>query len=163
MLKKIVWRLVIAVFFAFQVLTPSANAVDLDVASRTIPLNANGDTVTITVPELAQGKKMFQFACAQCHAGGVTKTNPNVGLEPQTLALATPPRDNVAELVKFMREPMSFDGFSDISEEHPALKSKDLFPAMRSLTDDDLQAIAGYILIQPRVVGVKWGGGKIYY
>jgi photosystem II cytochrome c550 len=34
---------------------------------------------------------------------------------------------------------------------------------MRNLTEDDLQAIAGYILIQPRVVGVKWGGGKIYY
>jgi photosystem II cytochrome c550 len=163
MLKKIVWRLVIAVFFAFQVLTPSANAVDLDVASRTIPLNANGDTLTITVPELARGKKMFQYACAVCHAGGVTKTNPNVGLEPQTLALATPPRDNVAELVTYMKAPMSFDGFDDISEAHPSLKSKDLYPVMRNLTEDDLQAIAGYILIQPRVVGVKWGGGKIYY
>jgi photosystem II cytochrome c550 len=163
MLKKIVWRLVVAVFFAFQVLTPSANAVDLDVASRTIPLNANGDTLTITVPELARGKKMFQYACAVCHAGGVTKTNPNVGLEPQTLALATPPRDNVAELVTYMKAPMSFDGFDDISESHPSLKSKDLYPVMRNLTEDDLQAIAGYILIQPRVVGVKWGGGKIYY
>jgi photosystem II cytochrome c550 len=163
MLKKIVWRLVVAVFFAFQVLTPSANAVDLDVASRTIPLNANGDTLTITVPELARGKKMFQYACAVCHAGGVTKTNPNVGLEPQTLALATPPRDNVAELVTYMKAPMSFDGFDDISEAHPSLKSKDLYPVMRNLTEDDLQAIAGYILIQPRVVGVKWGGGKIYY
>ncbi|MBE9030900.1 cytochrome c-550 [filamentous cyanobacterium LEGE 11480] len=163
MLKKIVWLAVATLFFAFQVLTPSANAVDLDAESRTVPLNANGDTLTISVPELAQGKKMFQYACAQCHAGGVTKTNPNVGLEPETLALATPPRDNVEELVSFMRAPMSFDGFNDISEEHPALSSKDLFPEMRNLTDDDLQAIAGYILIQPRVVGVKWGGGKIYY
>jgi photosystem II cytochrome c550 len=163
MLKKIFGLAVITLFFAFQVFIPSANAVDLDAKTRTIPLNASGDTITISVPELAQGKKMFQYACAQCHAGGVTKTNPNVGLEPQTLALATPPRDNVEGLIEFMKAPMSFDGFNDISEEHPGLNSKDLFPEMRNLTDEDLQAIAGYILIQPRVVGVKWGGGKIYY
>ena len=163
MLKKIFGLAVATLFFAFQVLVPSANAVDLDAESRTVPLNENGDTITITVPQLAQGKKMFQYACAQCHAGGVTKTNPNVGLEPETLALATPPRDSVEGLVEFMKAPMSFDGFNDISEEHPGINSKDLFPEMRNLTEDDLVDIAGYILIQPRVVGVKWGGGKIYY
>jgi photosystem II cytochrome c550 len=34
---------------------------------------------------------------------------------------------------------------------------------MRSLTEDDLFAIAGHILTQPKVVAEKWGGGKIYY
>ena len=32
-----------------------------------------------------------------------------------------------------------------------------------SITDEDLFAIAGHILIQPKVVNEKWGGGKIYY
>jgi photosystem II cytochrome c550 len=34
---------------------------------------------------------------------------------------------------------------------------------MRSLTDEDLFAISGHILFQPKVVNEKWGGGKIYY
>jgi photosystem II cytochrome c550 len=50
-----------------------------------------------------------------------------------------------------------------IAELHPSTQSTDIFPKMRNLTDDDLVAIAGHILIQPKVVGQKWGGGKIYY
>ena len=34
---------------------------------------------------------------------------------------------------------------------------------LHSLTDEDLFAIAGHILLQPKVVNEKWGGGKIYY
>jgi photosystem II cytochrome c550 len=34
---------------------------------------------------------------------------------------------------------------------------------MRALTEDDLFTIAGHILIQPKVLAEKWGGGKIYY
>ena len=34
---------------------------------------------------------------------------------------------------------------------------------MRSVTDEDLTAIAGHILIQPKIISEKWGGGKIYY
>jgi photosystem II cytochrome c550 len=34
---------------------------------------------------------------------------------------------------------------------------------MRTLTQDDLVAIAGHILVQPKIVAEKWGGGKIYY
>jgi photosystem II cytochrome c550 len=33
---------------------------------------------------------------------------------------------------------------------------------MRSLTDEDLTAIAGHILLQPKIVTEKVGG-KIYY
>jgi photosystem II cytochrome c550 len=163
MLKKIVGLAIATMFFAFSMFTSGADAAELDAATRTVPLNANGDTVTLTLPQLAQGKESFKYACAQCHAGGVTKTDPNVGLDPEALALATPPRDNVAELVQYMKAPMSYDGAVDISEVHPSLKSKDLFPEMRNLTEEDLNQIAGYILIQPKVVGTKWGGGKIYY
>jgi len=34
---------------------------------------------------------------------------------------------------------------------------------MRSVTEEDLQAIAGHILLQPKIVAEKWGGGKIYF
>jgi photosystem II cytochrome c550 len=34
---------------------------------------------------------------------------------------------------------------------------------MRSLTEDYLYAIAGHILVSPKIIAEKWGGGKIYY
>ena len=30
-------------------------------------------------------------------------------------------------------------------------------------SDEDLEAIAGYILVQPKIDPIRWGGGKIYY
>jgi photosystem II cytochrome c550 len=62
-----------------------------------------------------------------------------------------------------MNNPTTYDGQTEISELHPSTKSTDIFPKMRNLTQDDLKVIAGHILIQPKVVGAKWGGGKIYY
>jgi photosystem II cytochrome c550 len=117
----------------------------------------------LSLKQVQEGKRLFNFACAQCHVGGVTKTNQNVGLDPESLALATPPRDNIEGLVDYMHNPTSYDGEEEISELHPSTKSADIYPAMRNLKEDDLVAIAGHILVQPKVVGQKWGGGKIYY
>ncbi|WP_071188734.1 photosystem II cytochrome c-550 [Trichormus sp. NMC-1] len=151
------------VLLTFQLFVGSATAVQLDQATRTVQLNEQGDTVVISVKQLSKGKKLFNDTCAQCHAGGVTKTNQNVGLEPEALALATPKRNNIEGLVDYMKNPTTYDGEEEISEIHPSLKSADIFTEMRNLTDDDLSAIAGHILVQPKVVGTKWGGGKIYY
>jgi photosystem II cytochrome c550 len=62
-----------------------------------------------------------------------------------------------------MKNPTSYDGLTSIAEIHPSLSSADIYPKMRDLTEDDLYAIAGHILIQPKVRGVQWGGGKIHY
>ena len=62
-----------------------------------------------------------------------------------------------------MKRPTTYDGIESIAETHPSLQSADIYPRMRSLTDEDLFAVAGHILIQPKVVNEKWGGGKIYY
>ena len=62
-----------------------------------------------------------------------------------------------------MKDPTSYDGAQSIAEMHPSMKSKDTFAAMRNLTEEDLKVIAGHILMQPKVVGDRWGGGKIYY
>ncbi|MBD2628470.1 photosystem II cytochrome c-550 [Trichormus variabilis] len=154
---------VTTVLLTFQLFVGSATAVELDKATRTVQLNEQGDTVVFSVKQLEQGKRLFNDTCAQCHAGGVTKTNQNVGLEPEALALATPKRNNIEGLVDYMKNPTTYDGEEEISEIHPSLKSADIFTEMRNLTDDDLTAIAGHILVQPKVVGTKWGGGKIYY
>ncbi|HEY9907277.1 MAG TPA: photosystem II cytochrome c-550 [Thermosynechococcaceae cyanobacterium] len=163
MFKRYIWLVVATVFFAFQLFVGSVSAAELDKAIRTIPVNGDGDTTVLSLKQVKEGKRLFQYACAQCHAGGVTKTDPNVGLDPESLALATPPRNSVDSLVDYMKNPTSYDGAESIAEMHPSLKSKDNYPEMRNLTNDDLVAIAGHILLQPKVVGDKWGGGKIYY
>jgi photosystem II cytochrome c550 len=140
-----------------------AQAAELDAATRTIPLNDKGETVTLSLEQVANGKRKFNYACGQCHVGGITKTDPNVGLEPETLALATPPRNNVEALVDYLHNPTTFDGETEIAELHPSTKSTDIFPKMRTLSEQDLFDISGHILLQPKVVGVKWGGGKIYF
>lgn len=137
-------------------------AIELDEATRTVPLNAT-KSITLTPEQVKRGKRLFINTCSLCHVGGITKTNPNVGLDIEALSLATPPRNTIESLVDYMKNPTTFDGLESIAEIHPSIKSADIFPKMRVLTEDDLFAIAGHILLQPKVVAEKWGGGKIYY
>ncbi|HEY9845101.1 MAG TPA: photosystem II cytochrome c-550 [Candidatus Caenarcaniphilales bacterium] len=160
MLKRYIWLMVATVFFVFQMLAGSATAARINEATRTVKLNEQGDTVVLTPQQVEDGQRLFNFACAQCHAGGVTKTNPNIDLKPETLALATPPRDSIEGLVDYMKNPTTYDGEESIAELHPSLKSADVYPKMRNLTEDDLVAIAGHTLFQPKVVGDRWGAGK---
>jgi photosystem II cytochrome c550 len=147
--------------FSFFVTT--ASAIELDEATRTVVADSSGKTIVLTPEQVKRGKRLFNATCGACHVGGITKTNPNVGLDPEALSLATPRRDSIAGLVDFMKNPTTYDGVDSIAEVHPSLKSADIYPRMRSVTDEDLTAIAGHILLQPKVVSEKWGGGKIYY
>jgi photosystem II cytochrome c550 len=148
---------------ALALSSTSVYAIDLDENTRTVPLDSSGTTVILTPEQVKRGKRLFNASCGQCHVGGVTKTNPNLGLEPDALSLATPPRDNINALVDYLKNPTSYDGLESIAELHPSTKSADIFPKMRSLSDEDLFAISGHILLQPKLGGEKWGGGKIYY
>jgi photosystem II cytochrome c550 len=146
----------------FFVFTSPSWAVELDEATRTLPLNSS-KTVTLSLEQVKKGKRLFINTCSICHTGGVTKTNPNVGLDTEALSLAVPTRNTIEGLVDYLKNPTTFDGLESIAEVHPSIKSADIFPRMRSLTEDDLFAIAGHILLQPKIVAEKWGGGKIYY
>ena len=159
--KILVGSFAASLFFAGNV--SPVSALELDEDTRTVTLDAKGNTVILTPEQVKRGKRLFNNACGTCHVGGLTKTNPNVGLDTESLSLATPPRDSITSLVAYFKDPMTYDGLDSISETHPSIKSADIFPKMRSLTDEDLFAIAGHILLQPKVVNEKWGGGKIYY
>ena len=163
MLRRSIGLAMAAILLAFGLVVGSAAAIELGESVRTVPLNAQGDTTVLSVKQLQEGKRLFNYACAQCHAGGVTKTNQNVGLDPETLSLATPNRNNIEGLVDYMKNPTTYDGEEEIAEIHPSIKSADIYPAMRNLRDDELVAIAGHVLVQPKILGDKWGGGKIYY
>ena len=140
----------------------ASQAIELDEATRTVAADPKTNVV-LTVEQVKRGKRLFNSACATCHTGGITKTNPNVGLDTEALSFATPQRNTIVSLVDYMKDPTTYDGLESIAEIHPAVKSADIFPKMRALTEDDLTAIAGHILLQPAVVAEKWGGGKIYY
>lgn len=159
-MKRFILLAVTTVFFAFQIAVGSVAAVELSADTRTVKANDAGETVVLSLEQVQEGKRIFNQTCSKCHTGGVTKTDFNVGLGPVDLAGATPPRDSIAALVDYMHSPMTYDGETDISELHPSTKSADIFPEMRNLTDDQLKEIAGHILIQPKIVGAQWGGGK---
>ena len=163
MFKKYSKFSALILFSIFNIFVTTASAIDLDEATRTVNLDGSGKTTILTPEQVKRGKRLFNATCGACHVGGVTKTNPNVGLDPEALSLATPRRDNLNALVDYMKNPTTYDGLESIAEVHPSIRSADIFPKMRSLTEDDLFAIAGHILLQPKVIAEKWGGGKIYY
>ena len=140
-----------------------AYAGTLDEKIRTIRYNDAGDNIILTLEQAKRGKRLFNAACFNCHVGGITKTNPNVGLDIASLGLAYPERDNVIGLVNFLISPKTFDGQTNISELHPCIEKANIWNVMRTLTEDDLVAISGHILLQAKVLGERWGGGKIYY
>ena len=150
-------------FSIFNLFVVNASAIDLDDATRTVAVDSSEKTIVLTPEQVKRGKRLFNATCGACHVGGVSKTNPNVGLDPEALSLATPRRDNVGALVDYLKNPTSYDGLESIAEVHPSIKSADIYPRMRSVTDEDLTAIAGHILVQPKIQSEKWGGGKIYY
>jgi len=163
MFKKYFTHFTFSFFCLFNLFIGNASAIDLDEATRTITVDASGNTTILSPEQVKRGKRLFNATCGACHVGGITKTNPNVGLDPEALSLATPRRDNIAALVDYLKNPTSYDGLNSIAEVHPSIKSADIYPRMRSLTDEDLYSIAGHILLQPKIVTEKWGGGKIYY
>ena len=164
MIKKNILLLPFTVTFVFcSYLMLPVFATELDEATRTVTLDSSSKTITLTAEQVKRGKRLFNNSCAQCHNGGITKTNPNIGLELESLSLATPARDNLLSLVDYIKDPTSYDGQNSIAELHPSIKSAEIFPKMRNLTDEDLLSMAGYILLQPRIAQEKWGGGKIYY
>jgi photosystem II cytochrome c550 len=155
------FRPVLFSLLCFQPL--AAFSIELDEATRTITLDPSGKTAVLTAEQVKRGKRLFNASCGVCHTGGITKTNPNVGLDIEALSFATPTRDSITSLVDYMKNPTTYDGLESIAEIHPSISSADIFPKMRSLTEGDMYAIAGHILLQPKIVAEKWGGGKIYY
>ncbi len=144
-----------AIYFTVQAMAPvwAAQSDELTVA-----LTA-AESITFTEAEVAQGRRLFNFACARCHVSGQTYPNPDVGLKLEDLEGATPSRDTVASIVDYMKNPTTYDGIESLLEYHPNTQLLSEYPRMRKLTDEDLKLIAGYILIQANYLP-GWGGTK---
>ena len=112
----------------FNIFNANVLAIDLDEATRTVTVDGSGKTTVLTPEQVKRGKRLFNATCGACHVGGITKTNPNIGLDPEALSLATPRRDNIAALVDYLKNPTSYDGLDSIAEVHPSIKSADIYP-----------------------------------
>ncbi|MGY6528555.1 MAG: photosystem II cytochrome c-550 [Cyanobacterium sp.] len=155
-MKRFFLIILAGMFLMWQSFTGTANALSLSEELRTVPLNDQGDLITLSNQETQLGSQLFVASCTQCHIQGKTKTNPNVGLSLEALANAVPARDNVLALVDYMKYPTTYDGEDDLSLLHMNTDRTDIWSEMRNYTDDDLEAIAGYILIQTKA-DPKWG------
>ncbi|MGB3694067.1 MAG: photosystem II cytochrome c-550 [Spirulinaceae cyanobacterium] len=161
-LKRLLWVTVATLLFTFQLGIANASAYELEESVRTVPLNEGGEEVVFSTKQLDQGQRLFRNTCSKCHAAGRTKTNPNVTLNQEALEGAEPRRDNVLALVDYMENPTSYDGEIDLKEIHPNTSRSDIWLSMRNLTEEDLEDIAGHILVQQKILGKVWGGGKVY-
>jgi photosystem II cytochrome c550 len=106
----------IAVISVFMVSSPAHAAVDnyvrryLAKEPISLDVDAKGQTKQFSPEDLSAGKELFETSCINCHVGGATLPDPTVSLGMDTLAGATPPRNNINALVAFLREPMTYDG-----------------------------------------------------
>merc|ERR1712037_287238 len=145
------------------VLLVSPSAVRAEVEDVQIPVDGKGKTTNLTKEQLIRGKRLFNAACSNCHVGGATRTNQNVGLSLEELSGAVPNRANVESLVDYLNNPTTYDGLKEIYEVHPSIKGADVWPKMRSMKNSDLADMASYIFYQNATIPEKWGGGKTYY
>lgn len=162
MLKRFILGVIATLFFALQLPINSAFAVEIDPEYRTIKVDPQGSTTTLTQKQVERGQRIFGDTCSQCHMAGRSKTNPNVTLSMEDLEGAEPPRDNVVALVDYLENPTTYDGELDLSEFHPNTQRLDLYPEMRNFTQEDLENVSGFILVAPKVKGTHWGRGKAY-
>jgi photosystem II cytochrome c550 len=162
MLKRFILGVIATLFFALQLPIDAALAVEIDPAYRTVKVSEQGATTTLSQEQVERGKRLFGDTCSQCHMAGRTKTNPNVTLSQASLEGAEPPRDSIVAIVDYLEHPTTYDGEQDLSEFHPNTNRADLYPEMRNLTQEDLENVAGFILVQPKILGIRWGGGKVY-
>ncbi|MBF2057181.1 MAG: cytochrome c-550 [Cyanobacterium sp. T60_A2020_053] len=155
-MKRFFLIVLAGMLLVWQSFATSAHALSLSEELRTVPLNEQGDMITFSNQDAQLGSKLFVASCTQCHIQGKTKTNPNVGLSAEALANAIPARDNVLALIDYMKYPTTYDGEEDLSLLHMNTERSDIWSEMRNYNDDDLEAIAGYILIQTKA-DPKWG------
>jgi photosystem II cytochrome c550 len=161
MVKRFFWVAIATVFFLFHLSVGSVNAVELTESTLTVPFDGAGKTATLTPQEFANGQKLFVSNCTKCHLQGKTKTNNNVSLGLEDLGKAEPPRNNLASIVDYLKNPTSYDGEDDYSELHPNVSRPDIYPELRNLTKDDVYDVAGYTLVAPKL-DARWGG-TIYF
>lgn len=115
--------------------------------------NDSGTTQNFDYAALIQGKELFSQNCQTCHVGGATLTRPELPLSLIALQGATPPRDTIDALVKYMRYPLGYDGEDD---NYSCREIKQSW-----LSDPEVEAIAAFVL-RAAEKAAGWGTSDLF-
>lgn len=149
-LRKFLSRFLSAILCAsivFIVVAKPALAGDVDAyvkryldVSQPVEIKSNeaGDSKLFSGAEISAGKNLFSQNCINCHVGGANLPLPSISLSLKNLQGATPPRDNIDNLVDFFRDPMVYDG-SDYSYFCRQITEK-------WMSDREVETLAAFIL-----------------
>lgn len=103
----------LTIAFLWTLATPSALASDRYVIRFLkalepveVPLDTEGNTQTVTPDQLSEGKTLFNKNCENCHLGGTTLLSEYESLSLESLHNASPPLDNISNMVGFLRAPL---------------------------------------------------------
>jgi photosystem II cytochrome c550 len=150
LLRKYLYRFLYTILcasIALIVVAKPALASDVDAyvkryldVSQPVEIRANeaGDSKLFSGEEISAGKNLFSQSCLNCHVGGANLPFPSVSLSMESLKGATPPRDNIHNLVDFFRDPMVYDG-SDYSYFCRQITE-------RWMSDREVETLAAFIL-----------------
>ncbi|KJH70659.1 photosystem II cytochrome PsbV2 [Aliterella atlantica] len=103
-----------------------------------LQLDEKGETRSYSPESLLRGKELFEASCLNCHVGGATLPDPQVSLALKKLQGANPPRDNINNLVAFMRQPMVYDGSTETFWCRQVPESW--------MTQDQIESLAAFVL-----------------
>ncbi len=114
--------------------------------------DAEGHQQTFSATDLSTGKQVFEANCLSCHVGGITLLEPNVSLSLADLRAATPRRDSIVGLVRFFRQPRTYDGRDS------AISCREI-PASW-LPDPEVEKLAAFVL-RSAEIAPGWGTAKL--
>ncbi|MDJ0556398.1 MAG: photosystem II cytochrome PsbV2 [Microcoleaceae cyanobacterium MO_207.B10] len=156
-------RFLLTILTVFLVMIGNAESAQADVDSYVaryldarepveIKLDNQDQTMAFSATDLSDGKELFAKNCLNCHVGGANLVNPSISLSLSDLEGATPPRDNINNLVAFFRDPMIYDG-------------SDYTYLCRQVTEnwmseEQVQQMAAFIL-RAAEKAPGWGAGKV--
>ncbi len=118
-----------------------------------LPRNVDGETQLFSGEDLSVGKRLFEDSCKNCHVGGVTLPDPTVPLSLEALKGAMPPRDNIENLVAFLRQPMTYDGSEETFWCRQVEESW--------MSDTQVEDLSAFIL-RAAEKGPAWGSSNFY-
>jgi len=142
----------------WSVATPSALASDRYVIRFLkalepveIPLDTAGNTQTVTPDQLSEGKILFNKNCENCHLGGTTLLSEYESLSLESLHNASPPLDNISNMVGFLRAPLKQQ------EGYQKYSCREVSPEWMS--SEEVENLSAFVIRAAQEVD-GWGAGE---
>ncbi len=114
-----------------------------------LPIDLPSNTKAFSYSDLLIGKELFGQTCLSCHVGGSTVASPDLSLSLANLQAMNPPRDTIAALMDYMRDPVNA---GEASYSCRQVQEK-------WINDQDLEKIAAFTL-RAATTAPGWGTAR---